>query len=436
MTATAAGTSGTRPRARLPRVRPTAVAWGWCGASLGVVAARMVLAVADPASSDASTAPGVPGGGLPLAIFEGLTLGTIAILGAVVASRQPRNPIGWILSAIAFFVGVVILCSHLFWALSLGEAEPGGGALVSAWLVSWAWIPAVIPALGLFPLYFPTGQLPTPRWRWLPWVVASSMVAAFVGEAFAPGPFDETPSVVNPVGAEGGFGTAVDVAGIVGITTMIVAMLGAPISLVARFHRSRDQERQQIKWVATAAVLFLVIFLFPTESLAGVDADFASMLAGLLIVAGAVAVSVLRYRLYDIDVVINRTVVYGSLTATLASVYVGSVLLLQLVLSGLTEGSGLAVAASTLATAALFRPVRSRIQATVDRRFFRSRYDARQTIDLFAARLRDEVDLATVSADLQAVAVETLRPDHVSLWLRTPGPPPRPQAPPTPLPQL
>jgi hypothetical protein len=165
-------------------------------------------------------------------------------------------------------------------------------------------------------------------------------------------------------------------------------------------------------------VLFVALFVFPSQQIVGEDAGFATLLFGLLIVAAAVAISILKYRLYDIDVVINRTLVYGSLTATLAGVYAGSVLLLQLALSGLTQGSGLAVAASTLAVAGLFRPVRGRIQKTVDRRFFRSRYDATRTLQAFGARLRDEVDLGELTADLQAVVTETLRPAHVSLWLR------------------
>ena len=399
--------------------RPATAAWVLCGATVAIAGARIVLAITDPASSDSSSAPTVPGGGLPVAIFEGLTLAAIAIIGALVASRQPRNPTGWILSAIAFFLSLLIFSSHLFWTLALGDADPSGGALFVAWM-GWIWIPAMIPALTLFPLYFPSGRPPTPRWRWVQWVALASIATVFIGSAFAPGRLEEYP-VENPVGAEGDLGTGLVVLGYVGFGGMLVAMVGAAASLVVRFRRSRDDERLQIKWVATAAVLFVAIFAFPTDDIVNDDAGFASLLVGLLIVAGAVAISILKYRLYDIDVVINRALVYGSVTATLAVVYVGSVLLLQLALSGLTEGSGLAVAASTLAVAALFRPVRGRIQNAVDRRFFRSRYDATQTLQAFGARLRDEVDLDALSTDLQAVVTETMRPAHVSLWLRTPG---------------
>ena len=397
--------------------RVAAAAWAWCGASLTVATARIVLAIADPASSDAASAPGVPGGGVPIAVFEGVILGAIAVIGAVVSSRKPRNPIGWILSAIAFFLGVLILCAHLFWSLALGDPEPSGDAVFVAWLASWTWVPAMIPALSLFALYFPTGRPPTRRWLWVQWVAATAILTSLVSEAFRNGKLQEYP-VANPYGAEGSLATAVDVIGFVGFATMLTAMVASIVSLVVRFRRSRGEERQQIKWVTTAALLFVVNFLVPLDDIYGEDVGFASVLVGLLIVAVAVAISILKYRLYDIDVVINRALVYGSLTATLAGVYVGSVLLLQLALSDLTQGSGLAVAASTLAVAALFRPVRGRIQQIVDRRFFRSRYDAARTVEAFAARLRDEVDLVALSTDLQAVASETMRPAHVSLWLR------------------
>jgi hypothetical protein len=192
-----------------------------------------------------------------------------------------------------------------------------------------------------------------------------------------------------------------------------------------RYRRSSGRDRAQLRWVAFSGAVFVAVYVVAQISLAFVDDNSAldTFLTSFNQVAFAafpigIGFAVLRQDLYDIDVVINRALVYGSLTASLAAVYVGSVLLLQLALSGLTQGSGLAVAASTLAVAALFRPVRARIQKSVDRRFFRSRYDAARTIEAFGARLRDEVDISALSADLQAVVTEAMRPAHVSLWLR------------------
>ena len=191
--------------------RPAIAAWVFCGASVALGAARIVLAIADPASSDAASAPGVSGGGVPVAVFEGVTLAAIAVIGALVASREPRNPIGWILSAISFFLGVLIFTAHLFWALYLGDERTSGAALFVAWL-GWSWVPAMVPALTLFPLYFPSGRPPTPRWRWVEWLALLCLPTMFVNQAFVPGRFEEYP-VANPVGAEGGLGTIVDVLG-------------------------------------------------------------------------------------------------------------------------------------------------------------------------------------------------------------------------------
>jgi len=223
----------------------------------------------------------------------------------------------------------------------------------------------------------------------------------------------------NPFGVGGlGLGTVSDAS----FPVVGAAALAGIASLVVRYRRARGIERLQLRWVAAAACL-LVLFAIGGDLASawlGSGAGWVGMLLGLLCVAVAVAVSLLRYRLYDIDVVINRTLVYGALTATLAGTYLGSVLLLQLLLNGATGDSGLAVAGSTLAVAALFRPARGRIQAGVDRRFFRRKYDAQRTLEAFSSRLRDEVDLRALSSELNAVVRETLQPAHLSLWLRAP----------------
>ena len=240
-------------------------------------------------------------------------------------------------------LGLLILSSHVYWALALDHPEGSDAAALVAWLASWIWIPAMIPALTLFPLLFPSGRLLTPRWRPIVWVAIAACPAVFIGTAFAPGQFEDYP-VENPLGAEGALEVPVQVIGGLGFALMLVAMIASAASLVIRFRRSHGEERQQLKWVTAAFVLFVVIFVTPTDKIAGDDVGFASLLLGLLIIAAAVAVAMLRYRLYDIDVVINRALVYGALTAILAGVYIGSVLLLQLVLRPLTEDSNLAIA--------------------------------------------------------------------------------------------
>jgi hypothetical protein len=215
---------------------------------------------------------------------------------------------------------------------------------------------------------------------------------------------------VETLNAVGGVGLAV--LGVLGVLSLAV--------LLARFRRAAPDVRRQIAWVVYGAAVAVA------AGLAGLFVDAGGLFDALAAcaVVGGLGMAVLRRRLYDIDVVVNRTLVYGVLTATLAGSYLAGVLLLQLVLSAVTHDSGLAVAGSTLAVAALFRPARARIQALVDRRFYRRRYDARRTLDGFATRVRDEVDLSALEADLRAVVHETLQPAHVSVWLR--GPDPRP----------
>jgi hypothetical protein len=337
-------------------------------------------------------------------------------MGALIASRQPRNPIGWILCG-AGLAGALATFSHGYadhWLDGGGGPDLLGKSAAEYGEVSW--MPLVLPCATFLLLLFPDGRLLSSRWRWVARAAAAGMVCAFVGSVLIPGKIPDYPQVLNPYGLK----SLSDPLQALGFAMLAIALVGSPLSLVLRFRRAAADERQQIKWLALAGAVAVVTLVIGT---AGYDAlgqtlpDFAILLSvlGLPLATG---VAILRYRLYDIDVVINRTLVYGALTATLALTYLGSVLLLQLALNGLTSGSGLAVAASTLAVAALFRPARARIQEGVNRRFYRRKYDAQRTLQDFSARLRDEVDLAALSTDLSAVVRETLQPAHVTLWLR------------------
>ena len=389
------------------------LAWGLAALTIVIAVSRLTLAIVDPASSDSSSGPDVPGGGVPVAAFEAFLLVMLAVIGAVIASRQPRNAVGWIFCVIPLSLGILVLSAHAFWSLALGDETPGRAAQLVAWL-GWVWVPAMIPTLTLFPLLFPTGRPLTSRWRPVVWVAVATLILNAFSEAFKPGRLDGYP-VDNPFGG-GGW---INVVNAVGGLLMIATTLASFTSLVLRFRRAHGTERQQLKWVTAAAVLFLVTFLQPFAGTGNLA--FTILLFGLLIIAAGVAVAMLRYRLYDIDVVINRALVYGTLTAILAATYLGSVLLLQLLLDRFTQGSGLAVAASTLATAALVRPARARIQDTVDRRFFRRKYDAARTLERFGSHLRDEVDLDSLTDELRNVVADTMQPAHVRVWVRPKG---------------
>jgi hypothetical protein len=387
--------------------------------------ALAVLALADPQSRGAvhvgphGPQPGdVPQGDGAIVVFESIAFMAIAAVGGVVAARRPRNPVGWLFSGLAFFWSLGLLAAAVYWHFAFGDARYAAEVNLLAWLPSWTYIPALGPAAILTMLLFPTGAPPSPRWRPVIWIAAVAGLVATLTRALAPGALTsaDVAWVDNPLAIPGlGLGAVAD-------ASFVICILMAPLavaSLIVRYRRSHGAERLQLRWV-TAAFCIAVAAIAATLPLN--DAGWPVLLAGLLLISGAVGVALLRYRLYDIDVVINRTLVYGALTATLAGTYVGTVLLLQLALGGVTGDSGLAVAVSTLAVAALFRPARSRIQAAVDRRFYRRKFDAQRTLAAFAARLRDEVALDALSAELRGVVAETMQPAHVSLWLRG-GPP-------------
>ncbi len=401
------------------------VAWLLFGLTAALLLAGVILAIADPHSggpADPSSAgptldDTVASGTVAFAVFEAVTFSVLAGAGAIVAARRPRNPIGWLFGVAALGLAVLVLSDALYWHAAFGEPGPHPTAEVALWFENWVWIPVLVPLFSLVPLLFPTGAPPSPRWRFVGWVAGTTGIVTLVATAVSPGPLQNTEWVTNPLGLGGlGLRTLSDAAFVI----WLASALAAVVSLVVRFRRSRGVERQQLKWVTAAGCLLVVSF--PASGLLD---DYVSELAGwacllfaLLGLAVAVSVALLRFRLYDLDVVINRALVYGALTAMLAGAYVGSVLLLQIVLS---PSSDLAIAASTLAVAALFRPARRRIQELVDRRFFRRKYDAAQTLDRFGMRIRDEVDLGALRAELRSVVADTMQPAHVSVWLRSPG---------------
>jgi hypothetical protein len=363
-----------------------------------------------------------------------VAVGGYALVGALVASRHPGNPVGWIL----LVIGITLTLGTLADANLLSESAPARG--LSAWLSEWVWYVWLALAAIFLPQLFPTGRPLSPRWRPVLWLGAVALAVSVLGAAFEPGiaDVDSSVPVENPFGIGGPIGEAMPVVSRAGEVLTGIAFLLAATSLVVRFRRARGVERQQLKWfayigilAATGLALAMAQVLFGLQpgddgeagwlEVVGAVGWFLALGAIVLGIPIATGMAILRHRLYDIDVVINRTLVYGALTATLAAAYLGSVLLLQLALNPLTEDSGLAIAGSTLAVAALFGPARVRIQELVDRRFYRSKYDAAHTIERFGARLRDEVELDSLSAELRGVVSQTMQPAHVSLWLREAG---------------
>jgi hypothetical protein len=369
----------------------------------------------------------------PEALAEGsvsvLALVAFPLSGTVILRRQPRNVVGWLLAVI----GVVWALgaygdTYAYYGLVIDPGRvpaPDVGALISNGI--WA------PALGLTGtflfLLFPDGRLPSKRWRPFAWLCGAVIVVLTACLYLSSGELAVGPGkgLANPLAVET-LGPAIETAFKVLIPLFAACIAGSAVALVVRFRRSRGTERLQLKWLATAAGAVGFVFLVGIFSSLTVPAgepqpawqsafdQFSFLLFALIPIA--IGVAVLRHRLYDIDVVINRALVYGSLTVCLAGVYLASVLLLQLALQPLTERSDLAVAASTLAVAALFGPARRRIQAAVDRRFYRHKYDASRTVAGFSSRLRQQIDLDSIGGDLVQIVDDTVQPTAVSLWLR------------------
>ena len=348
-----------------------------------------------------------------------VTMLPFTVVGAIIASRHPRNTIGWLFCSVGVVIGLNSFTGDYaeFWLASgFGRISLGETA---AWFSSWLWILLVFVPTSFLLLLFPDGQLPSLRWRPVAWGVALGTAGGVVGYALEAGPLGDFPQIANPYGVDS---PIVRIMGVAGIIVAAGSMVAAAVSLIVRLRRAGRVERQQIKWLAYGgAVVVGTICVGGLIILWSVPVSIVIMSFALLGLPVFTGIAILRHRLYDIDIIINRTLVYASLTAMLSLLYVGGVVSLQDAFRAITgQESQLAVVASTLMIAALFSPLRRRVQGFVDRRFYRRKYDAVKTLATFSARLRSETDLDTLSEDLVRLVRETLQPEYVSMWLRSP----------------
>ena len=385
----------------------SSLAWGACALALVLTAGAYALAVVGR--------EGVAGLDFPLVGASS------AVVGGLVASRRPGNLVGWL-----FLGGALVGAFHALaaeYAVYSIVADPG--SLPLAWAA--AWVARVIEPVGpviffiLLPLYFPNGRPVSPRWRLVAWITVGLLPVGMLLQALTPGETVYETGIPNPLAVEA-LRPIGDLVGPPLLSTYITMIFASATSLVVRLLRSTGEERQQLKWFTYAAA-FIPVWFLANPPVERAFPNLFGLIDSLVIAAVPVAagIAILRYRLYDIDRIINRTLVYGALTAVLAALYLVGVVVLQYALRWLTGGeSQIAVVASTLAIAALFGPLRRRIQGLIDRRFYRGKYDAQRVLDDFSARLRDETDLDQLSDDLIGAVGETVQPAHVSLWLRPP----------------
>ena len=355
--------------------------------------------------------------------------GAFAVVGALLVAKRSTNLIGWIMAAIAFMVAIFNAGGAYATYVMVTRGQPDALAVVGAWTANCYWFVMLALALFYLPMLFPDGRLLSRRW--LPVAVVAGIAASgfVLPRAFMDTlPLNEAPGyeIDNPIGIEGvGSVENLPIFGVLLNGLLVIAFVGTAASVVVRFRRSRGVERLQMKWFVYVSVVFVGGSIL--TSVIGVATglrwleqfSFVLSMVALVGLPIAVGIAILKYRLYDIDVVINRTLVCGLLTLLLALMYFGGIVLLQRVFVLLTgQESTLAVVASTLLIAALFNPLRGRIQAFIDRAFYRRKYDARKTLEAFSARLRDETDLEALNSEVVGVVRETIQPAHVSVWLR------------------
>jgi len=336
-----------------------------------------------------------------------------ATVGAVILYRRPAHPIGRLFAAVGVWGVVQFFCGQYATLSIRGEDSLPGGEL-AAWLSDVAQMSVVLTLLFIV-LLFPTGSLVSPRWKPVAALTLVTASSVLLGVAFTPGPLSNWPSIDNPLGVET---KLLEAMMFVGGPLGLVCFVAAVVSLISRFRRSSGDERLQIKWVAWAAALGFTLILGSVLGSEEFNDRFGSAvwMVGILGLPVSCAIAVLKYRLYDIDRIISRTLTYGALTAALSGGFLLAVLALQSLLP-VPDDSPLIVAASTLGVIGAFGPLRGKFQSIVDHRFNRSRYDAARAIETFGARLRDEVDIETVESNLVTTVRNTMHPAHVSLWL-------------------
>jgi len=390
------------------RRRWTWVAWSMMAVYIAGLACTAVLAVLNGSAAGDSTYT------VYLPAFT-----AFMVVGALVVARRPANPIGWLFSTIGLLALGAHLAHEYFQYASVTRPDAQPFPVGAIWYLAWAAFPVFGLTFTFTLLLFPTGRLPSPRWRPIAWLAGVQITATSVLGALQPTlPLDNEGrrTIPNPIGISWLPAPDRGPVGAVLFGLFAVASLVGCASLVLRFRRARGVERQQLKWVAYAAALMVISNLVGSLLLPDNDLGAAFTIALLPVAAG---IAILRYRLYDIDRLINRTLVYGLLTASLGLGYTGTVLVLGQVFGRVgRDPPSWVVAGATLAVAALFQPARRRIQAVVDRRFNRRKYDAHRTVEAFSARLRDEVDLDALLAELLTVVDQTMQPTRTSLWLR------------------
>jgi hypothetical protein len=397
-----------------------AAAWlAWSLVALSVVLLVGGVALARTTGSTALELPNGSAGDAESVVLALAIVLTFSVVGAVIASRHPRNTIGWLFCTIGLVEGLDILTRGYaeFW-LATGWGSQSLGE-TAAWFSSWAWTPLVVVPTTFLLLLFPNGRLPSPRWRPVAWLAGLGIIGFVLGYALDAGPLDDLPQIRNPYGVDS---PVLRLVGVAAALVMVGSMVASALSVIVRARRAGRVERQQIKWLAYGgAVVVGAIFVGGVIAIWSVTVSIAVTTIALLGVPISTGVAIVRYRLYDIDFLINRTLVYGALTAMLALVYFGGVAVTQAIFRALTgqeEQPQLAVVVSTLVIAALFMPLRRHIQGFIDRRFYRRKYDAAKTLEAFSTKLRSETDLDALNAELVGVVRETMQPAHVSLWLR------------------